>query len=256
MSIILSLASRLFRLLSISSLWIAFVSAFGPTLIGEIYQIEVKPAIPLIVFLVTFAIYALDKVSGSVEDLLNTPDRAVLSGHPVKRAAALSYAVAIILVLAVDPPALPAVLIPGLAGILYTSRIHGVRPKDIPGCKNVVVAASTAVCYAGLLHACLSAYMLIFLLIWIDTVLFDCRDVVGDASSGVRTIPVLLGPSRTLALVGGFNLLLFAISPLVAAVGCLLIVYFRKNRNVLAYDLLVDGWMMWSCIAILLFKFS
>lgn len=222
-------------------------------LIGEICQIEVNPAIPLIVFLVTFAIYALDKVSGSKEDLLNTPDRAVLSGHPVKRAAALSYAVAIILVLAVDPPALPAVLIPGLAGILYTSRIHGVRPKDIPGCKNVVVAVSTAVCYAGLLHACLSAYMLIFLLIWIDTVLFDLRDVVGDASSGVRTLPVLLGPSRMMLVLIVFDALLFAISPVVAAVGLLLIVYFRKNRNVLAYDLLVDGWMMWSWLLLHLF---
>ena len=252
MSIIFSL-DLLFRYLSISSIWIASVSAFGPMLIGEIYQIEVDPAIPLVVFLVTFSIYSLDKVSGSVEDLLNTPDRAALARRPIKQLAAIAYVAAIILTAWMDLSALPAALIPGVAGGLYTSRIHGVRPKDIPGCKNVVVAASTAICYAGLLHACISAYMLIFLLIWIDTVLFDLRDVAGDAASGVRTLPVLLGPSRTMLVLIGFDALLFALSPLVAAVGLLLIVYFRKNRNVLAYDLLVDGWMMWSY---LLFKFS
>jgi 4-hydroxybenzoate polyprenyltransferase len=113
------------------------------------------------------------------------------------------------------------------------------RLKDIPGLKAPYVAATCTVCFAGLVGA---GYSLIFLLILINTVLFDIRDLVGDRAAGVQTIPVMLGASRTIWLLAGLDLVLAAVHLPSALIGAVLIWYFRQSRSSLQYDLLVDGW--------------
>jgi 4-hydroxybenzoate polyprenyltransferase len=240
--------SKIFSFLTITSIWVAFTAAFGPILLCQLSGQDYNYVAALLVFLVTFAIYSLDKVSGSAEDLLNSPERACLAGWPVAKIAIVAYLAAIVIVSWWDIAKLPCVLIPGLAGALYTARIAGRRPKDLPGAKSLIVATATAICYAGLIDGAAWQYILIFLLTFIDTVIFDIRDIIGDKANGVRTIPVILGTSRTLAMLAIACLVLACISPIVAAVGLGLIWYFRKERAGWEYDLLVDGWMIWAWI--------
>ncbi|MEI8004101.1 MAG: hypothetical protein WCG94_07160, partial [Methanothrix sp.] len=71
-----------------------------------------------------FAIYAWDRVSGSVEDLLNNPDRAWLARYStqIKWIAVFSYVAAVAVIAQSDLSKVPYVLVPGLAGALYTIR--------------------------------------------------------------------------------------------------------------------------------------
>ena len=203
------------------------------------------PVACIVVLLTTFAVYSFDKVSGSIEDLLNTPDRAVLAKYPIKQLAAMSYLAAILVVALTDIWRIPGVLVIGLVGLVYTARIGGIRPKDIPGVKNLIVAISTAICYVDMINGALWLYALTFLLIFIDTVLFDLRDIKGDTAEGVRTLPVVLGRTRTLVILSAIDLIVYWLSPVVAMFGAIWILYFRKERPSLQYDLFVDAWMLW-----------
>jgi len=90
----------------------------------------------------------------------------------------------------------------------------------------------------------------------IDTVLCDMRDVRGDAAEGVRTMPVMFGRGRTLAILAAVDVLIFTfLSQIVAVVGAFLIIFFRKERPGLSYDMLVDGWMLWTAIALFVYGY-
>jgi hypothetical protein len=228
------------------------MSVFWIVLLCQVSGLPYDPIASVILGLVTWAIYAADHAGGSAEDLTNNPGRAWLAKYPVKKLAALAYLLAIIITIWWDAPKLPCVLVVGLAGAAYTARIRGVRPKDILGVKTLIVASSTAICRAGLVGGAGWLYALVFLVMVIDTVLCDMRDMKGDAAEGVRTIPVVLGRGATLAILAVVDVIIFTLSPIVAMVGAGLIWYFRKERCSLSYDLLVDGWMLWAVVLLLL----
>jgi 4-hydroxybenzoate polyprenyltransferase len=240
----------LLSLLVVSSLWISFIGALCPALICIVYGLPIQPVYCLIAFLATWPVYASDKVSGSKEDLLNTPERAILANWPIKQLAIISYCLAIIIAVLTDWHKVPFVLSFGMAGWIYTRRICGMRPKDIPGLKNLIVATACAACYAGLAG---TGYAFMFLMILINTILFDIRDIKGDAANGVRTIPVLLGSSRTIMMLACLDGLLFVLSPEIAIIGIVILWYFRKDRPSLQYDYIIDGWIL-SGMMILLAK--
>lgn len=234
-----------FVLLVVFSLWISFVAACCPVLICQIYDVPYQPVWSIIAFLCVFFVYSRDKISGSKEDLLNTPERAILAKYPIRQIASLAYLLAIILVLLADWHKLPSVLIFGLAGWIYTIPVFGHRPKEIPGVKSLIVASACSICFAGLAG---TGCMYMFLLILISTILCDVRDVVGDRAAGVRTLPVLLGTSRTIAGLAVLNIALAFYSIPASAIGFILLYYFRKPRPNLEYDLWVDGWPIISLI--------
>lgn len=232
------------------SIWVSLAAAACPLLVGAVYEIPVAPWKPIVAFLCAFFVYSLDKISGSKEDLLNTPERAILANYPIKQIAILAYLAAFLIVFATDWHKWYCVAVFGAAGCLYAIPLfRGRRLKDIPGLKAPYVALTCTICFAGLVGA---GYSVIFLLILINTVLFDMRDLIGDAANGVRSIPVLVGASRTVYLLAALDLLLAFIHPASAMVGACLIWYFRKERPSLQYDILVDGWPMISLILICL----
>jgi hypothetical protein len=229
------------------------MSIFWIMLLCQLSGRPFDPIDSVVLTLLTFAVYAADHAGGSKEDLMNNPGRAWLANYPVKKLAALAYCAALLITIWWDASKLPCVLVVGLAGAAYTARIGGIRPKDIPGVKTFIVASSTAICRAGLVGGEWWLYILVFLMMVIDTVLCDMRDIKGDAAEGVRTIPVMLGREPTLAILAGVDVIIFALSPIVATVGAGLIWYFRKERCRLSYDLLVDGWTLWA-VALLFLK--
>lgn len=232
------------------------MSAFGPALLSSVGRLPFNPVASLVVFLTTFAIYSVDKVSGSKEDLLNIPERAALAKYPIKQLSALSYMAAILLVALTDFWKLPSVLFIGLAGIIYTVRIRGTRPKDITCVKNLIVASSIAICYADQIEGPIQLYVLAFLVIFVDTVLFDLRDIIGDSAMGVRTLPVVFGRGPILVLLFVIDIIIYTLSPSISIYGAFLIIYFRKERSSLHYDLLIDAWMMWVLVLLYFLGYS
>jgi 4-hydroxybenzoate polyprenyltransferase len=91
---------------------------------------------------------------------------------------------------------------------------------------------------------------------FINTVLYDIRDLEGDRKNGVRTIPVLVGAKWTTILLLALNSILLSclllpsrslqlIAAMLAVYGYIYILAFSKGGNKNALDLFVDGeWMI------------
>lgn len=246
---------NIFNFLRTYSLWIAISASIGPVVLSQIYALPLMWWQIVAIGLATFAIYSMDKVSGSKEDLLNTPERAWLARYPIKQIALATYLAAIIIVAASDIWRLPAILSFGFAGYIYTKKVRGHRIKDLPGAKNIIVALATSLCYCGLVDAPCASYLLIFLLIFVGTAIFDLRDIVGDSANGVRTLPVILGRARTLAILVIIDIAILILSPIVGIVALIETFYFRNERQNWQYDLFCDGWFIWMFIAIETLKY-
>jgi len=177
----------------------------------------------LITFLTTFSTYGLNKLTDLKEDSINTPERAKAIKKIelfFKLSVVVSFFLSLILGFFESIFTLPVLLFPLLLGILYSVRLSSNFPrlKDITGVKNLTIALSWAVGSTFLPAIYLSEkkialilliFYLFFLKSYINSVIFDVRDIEGDRLSGVRTIPVFLGLARTK------NLLLFLNSTLV-----------------------------------------
>lgn len=268
---------KAFTFLTVSSIFVGitgFFQAFaGYILLGTLPNLSLC----LAVFLMTFSVYNLNKLTDIGEDAINTPERLrFLAG---KRTQMLyislgAYVLSAIIAFLKLPSALPVIFIPLAANALYSARlIPGIpRLKDIPIMKNVIVAISWAsVCTlmpALETNEPAKAIILVtyFMMarVFVNTVVFDIRDVDGDRANGVRTIPVILGRGKTTAvllsvnttllpwiMVGGSSELLAAIMILY---GYAFIMCFRKRRSPLAMELFVDGEWLMACLLFLTIK--
>ncbi|MCX6674620.1 MAG: UbiA family prenyltransferase [Methanothrix sp.] len=261
--------------LMVSSLFIA-TTGFFETYIGYLL-FGFSPNIPICfaVFLMTFSVYGLDKITDSKEDTINMPERqSFLAGRRrvVLCYSLAAYALSALIILLDKPLALPIIFIPLAANAAYGSKlIPGVsRFKDIPVVKNLVVAGSWAL-VTTLLPAMqitqdtdpvISYDILYFMLakVFINAVLYDVRDIKGDREMGVRTMPVILGPRKTTAILLGLNSTLLPcliyiehmLRPLALIMilyGYAYIIYFAKRRRPIVLDFFVDG--QWMIAAIL-----
>jgi 4-hydroxybenzoate polyprenyltransferase len=162
-------------------------------------------------FLVVYSVYSINKLTDQEEDAVNTPERSIfVEGNErfLLTIAIASYVAALLLGLIESPFAAGILLVPLLTGIAYSTNplsIIGIpRLKDIFLVKSFIVAFSWAVCAAFLpaLQLCNSAklyfiFPFFFIKVFINTVLFDVRDVEGDTLNSVKTIPVVIGIKRT-----------------------------------------------------------
>lgn len=265
---------KMFLFLSVSSIFIGG-TGFFKTFIGYSF-LGTTPnfLVCLAVFLFAFAIYTLDKVADMDKDAANLPERLnFLKGRKnlATGYAFTAYSLAIAIVLLNMPLALPILIFPLAVNLIYGSKPISSLPrlKDLPFIKNFIVAITWALGTALLpaMHsnyvsvitmACVFYFMLIKT--FIDTVLYDIRDVKGDRESGVKTIPVLIGPRKTIAilllleitLLPSLEFIDIALRPLAMILvlfGFGYIVYFRERRNPLILDFCVEGeWMLATCL--------
>jgi 4-hydroxybenzoate polyprenyltransferase len=167
--------------------------------------------IVLAIFLITYSIYGVNKLTDIKEDAINAPERAQLVKkiEPIfKFSLVFSFIISLLLVFLVNVLTLPILLFPLFTGTLYSIKFSKNLPrlKDILGVKNITIALSWAVCMALLPAFCLVEnevipiiliFYFFFLKSFINAVLFDIRDIEGDRISGVRTIPVVFGRQKT-----------------------------------------------------------
>lgn len=165
----------------------------------------------ILTFLATFNTYGLNKLTDIKEDAINLPERSntIKKIKPIlKFSIAFSFILSMLLGLLINILTLPILLFPFLLGVIYSARLSKNLPrlKDISGVKNITIALSWAAGSTFLpviyLHEkktilIILIFYFFFLKSYINSILFDVRDVEGDKRSGVRTIPLLLGINKT-----------------------------------------------------------
>ena len=233
-------------------------------------------------FFLAVSVYNLNKLTDLQEDSVNVPERARF----VKRyynyiitSVVVSFFAAIVCAFSCDPYSISAVVLGFCIGALYSVRLFGVRHKEILLVKNVTIAGTCvvgavlvpfAVHLSSLISISLIAYF-VFFTAFINSVLFDVRDIEGDQRSGTRTVPVSLGRNKTRALLlvlnatffpwllisrlqGLFHKFVFLLAcSTVYSFGCIL--HFCKEGAEMrkSVDVLVEGqWIVVAFLAVLL----
>ncbi len=254
---------------------IAIIGALIPYFSFLLYNIKIDFSLLLSSFFLTFTVYSLDKLSNIKEDSISLPDRALFINRHKKIItciSAVSYITAIYLSFLKGQLALFVVLFPLFMGFVYSIKIFNFRLKDIFAVKNITIASSWAVTGTFFPLVVLTksfiliilVFYFIFIKCFINTVLFDIRDIEGDSLNGVRTIPVFLGinKTKTILLILNSSLIPWLIFSqdffhrylfvLIYTIfyGYLYIFYFCRGGNKIggSLDLIVDG--EWIPIAI------
>ena len=271
------MASSIF--LSISGVLMLYLSF-------TILEVTLKPILLCAMFFVIYSVYSLNRVTDQEEDAVNMPERSALVQGNEKLLlilAVVSYIVALFLGWLESPFAALILLVPIVLGIAYSKDVFSIfgipRLKDILFVKSFVVALSWTACltflpalYLENLTKLWFVLPFLFIKVFINTLLFDVRDVTGDAMNGVNTVPVAIGVSGTrwllltiqslLALwtILFLNLFTDYYPVLIASMiyGYLYILYFctENNRNKILLDILVDGeWIImgigvWICMGV------
>ena len=263
--------------LAVSSLFIAGVGFFV-TYIASIL-LGINPSVPICiaVSLIVFSIYSLDKLTDSKEDAINAPKRMIfLEGRKelILFYSIAAYVLSLILIFLEIPSALGIALVPIAANAAYGSKLLPGMPrlKDIPVMKNLVVAitwASIATLLPGAHNAPAISIAIVFYFVFvkcfINTVLYDIRDIKGDRENGVKTMPVILGPKRTAAILLLINSTLIpwlmmtkipakALPILLIFYGYIYIIYFRDHMSSVILDILVDGEWIIAFVLLLALK--
>lgn len=173
-----------------------------------------------IVGLVSFAVYTANDLADLEEDAINSPDRSsFVAAHPVAVAAIAVGTLAVGAGLAWwagGPVALAVALVPLGASLGYSLPVTpaGRRLKDVLGVNTALVALAWAVTVTGVPLAvagrsvgpvAVAVSLFFFLRAIISVEIFNVRDVTGDAATGVNTVPVVLGVSRTRQLLALFE---------------------------------------------------
>ena len=210
--------------------FIALIAAVEALIATVLLGLTLTPA-PLVVALVTFAVYTVDHVADADADARSTPERAALAHRYADQlmiAAALAYGLAVAIAVVGGPLALGVTLVPGAFWVLYASnwlpsvgrlagavgsgtRARAVR-RRVPRLKEVVILNSVVVALGwavavtvlpiafagssgGPLAVVVFAYF--FLRSFVDAELPNVRDIDADAAVGVATLPVAIGVAAT-----------------------------------------------------------
>jgi|WetSurMetagenome_2_1015567.scaffolds.fasta_scaffold25252_4 4-hydroxybenzoate polyprenyltransferase len=178
-----------------------------------------------IMFLVTYSVYNLNRKTDESEDVINHSDRfSFTKKHEfaLYYSAVGAYGFALILALFYGFVTVLITLIPLISGIFYSVPVfpnlmkYG-RLKEIPVIKNLIISIAWALpsailpVYISHVHpnqmTTITA-IFFFTLVFINSTVFDMRDIKGDIAAGVETIPILLGKQNTNILLTGINFVL------------------------------------------------
>ncbi|MFB3889705.1 MAG: UbiA family prenyltransferase [Candidatus Bathyarchaeia archaeon] len=233
-----------------------------------LYGIEINVELLLAAFLVVFSVYSLNRATDKVEDSVNRPETALKNPFFYVVPSLIALTISIGISASVSLFALLTLLVPVVVGLFYSVRLSRSMPrlKEIVGAKSLLVAFSWSFVGSTLpvsLHPVAFenvalVFAFIFVRIFVGTVLFDVLDMKGDRLSGVETIPLKLGKTRTTMLLVllnsclipwlGYSLLRGLFVTYLPALlfgllyGYVLIWSFSFNRRMrLSAELLVDG---------------
>ena len=205
---------RLGQTLVYSSVYIALIAMTEVAIAMVLLSLPLNIA-PVVVGLVTFAVYGGDRLADADTDAVSNPGQAAFMrrhGDVMYVLVAVSYALAVTLSVLGGPLAFALAMIPGVFWVLYATdwmpdtglRVR--RLKQVVVLNSAVVALAWAVTLtflplafadAPVTPATLVVFGYFFLRSFVDTEIPNVRDVDADRQTGVATLPVLLGVRRT-----------------------------------------------------------
>lgn len=218
---------RIRDVLTYSSAYLVFIAMIEVLTVHVVLSVPLNPA-PVVVGLVTFAVYAGDRIADADDDELSSPERsAFVTRHRTLLSVltAVTYGLAITLSLTGGPVALGITLLPGCFWVLYASDWlptlgpYFKRLKRVLIVNSTVVASAWAIAVVGLPLAFaeasvtpLAAVVFVYFLVdtFVNTEIPNVRDVDADAAVGVSTLPVVFGIDRTRRILYGIDLSLVA----------------------------------------------
>lgn len=170
---------------------------------------------PLVVGLVTFAVYVGDRIADADTDEVSNPGQSAFvrrHGRTLSTLSAAAYGLALALSLTGGPLALAVTLLPGAFWVLYASdwlpsaAARFTRLKDVLLVNSAVVAGAWAVALLCLPLAFADAsptptaavvFAYFFVDTFVNTEIPNVGDREADAAIGVSTLPVVFGVVRT-----------------------------------------------------------
>ncbi|MCX8158198.1 MAG: UbiA family prenyltransferase [Candidatus Diapherotrites archaeon] len=199
------------------NIYLSFGIALTALAFGFLISGKLDVGLFLIVFLPTWSLYLLNRITDKEEDLINKPERKNIIetyNKTIICVIVITYLLAILLALRTNINLFFLLLIILFIGIIYSVKITKLkkiigyyRLKQIFLIKNITIAIDWAlataiipVLYYNLPINIQSIVLATFLFIRsnINTIVFDIPDVEGDRKHKVMTIPVKLGVEKTI----------------------------------------------------------
>ncbi|WP_436935234.1 UbiA family prenyltransferase [Halovenus marina] len=218
-----SLTTRLWRTLEYSSAYLALIAAAKVLIVMYILSLPLSPA-PLVGALVTFAIYANDRIVDTESDSVSNPDRTAFVQRYQSELyvlAAVAYGLGVAVAALGGALAFGLTVLPGLLWVAYAvewiqvNTVQVTRLKEIPVINSVLVAIAWAVPVVVLPVAFADATLtptagLLVLYFsfatFVNTEIANIRDVESDRASGVATMPTIVGVERTRVVLSALSL--------------------------------------------------
>jgi 4-hydroxybenzoate polyprenyltransferase len=198
-----------------SSVLVAFSGALRIHLAFLLLQVESSLLTCIAGGLVIYTVYTLDRALGSEEDAVN---RKELNGSKKEIGLAISLITFLIgaCILAKEEM-LSLAFIPFVTGYLYSKGLKigkfSLKLKGGLGVKNLVVGLTWGAFIAGLAGSnCgdLVPIVLVFTFfgvkLFVNSAIYDFKDIRGDTLAGIKTLPVSLGIRNTRYLLIGIHL--------------------------------------------------
>ena len=224
---VVDVGHRITDVLTYSSSYLVFIAMIEVLTVHVALSLPLNPA-PVVVGLVTFSVYAGDRIADAESDAISNPERsafAVRHRRPLSFLTAAAYGVAIAIAVSGGPLALAITLLPGAFWILYASDwlptlgAYFKRLKEILVVNSAIVALAWAIAvvtlpmaFAGAAVTPLAAVVFVYFFLdtFVNTEIPNVRDVEADEAIGVSTLPVVFGVHRTRRILYGLDLLLIA----------------------------------------------
>lgn len=200
------------------------IMAFGWVL-SRLLHFDCGTFAPLWFFGAVF-IYNLDRLKSDPADPINIPERSSASTQ-LRNCSIFTAGIALAALVAIPflkgkPWLLPITAGGGLVCVNYSLPLLGFRFKDVPLVKTLFAPGFVTVAYfmpPMIQHrwqANPSLYIAAFAwtggVMLFNMILCDLRDVRGDAATGIRSIPVVLGARRTVFAEAALLALVFVFS--------------------------------------------
>lgn len=199
-----------------SSILVAFSGALRIHIAFLLLQIHSSIFTCIAGGLVIYSVYTLDRALGSEEDIIN---RKELSGSRKEIGLAVSMITFVIgsYVLAKEGM-LALAFLPLITGFLYSKGIKigkfALKLKGGLGGKNFVVGLTWGAFISGLAGSTCRSMLPIILVftffgvkLFINSAIYDFKDIKGDTLAGIKTLPVSLGAQNTRNFLLGLHLL-------------------------------------------------
>lgn len=229
---------KLLGVLKYSSAYLAIIASLQALLALWILSLPLNLS-PVVVGLVTFAVYSTDRIADADTDAVAKPRQAEFArkyADVLYFLASLAYSAAVALSVMAGPLALGITLLPGMFWLLYASdwlpalSSQCRRLKDVLFVNTGLVAFAWAftltflpLAFANVEFTSAAAFVFayFFLGVVVSTEIPNVRDVDEDDAIGVSTLPVVFGIRRTRYLLYGIDLSLLVLVAFSAHLGYL-----------------------------------